>query len=469
MTPLPDESPAGSGRWPSRRWRVAAGLLLIATAMLAWSSRQGASVPQPDLRDAYPGVREALEDARRMVLGRSQSATLWGNYGLLLVAHGYDDEAIDCWREAHRLAPDEARWTYHLGDRLQFRDPVAALQWFEQAAALTSNTKPQSLARTEEYSLDALADSADHQVLTLCRLAEARLLQNQLEPAVQAAERARTLARGDARPEYLLARIALAKGDPDAARRHVDAAVLIRPDQREVRELQAQILNQLGAAGEARQVLKELEQLTLRRGWPDPWLEDVQQRRVDPHWKLLLAQRAHQNGDLRAADALLTALLSQHPEEAQFAVWWARVKLDQGFPDEVVRQLDGLLPRHPQQPELLALRGTAHLLNESWQPAIADYRAALNVKPDLAGTWSDLAFALHQAGELEEAGKAARAAVRLAPELTAAWVELTRILIDRGDQAAARQVLENELRSRIPARDLEELERHLSEPVEPQK
>jgi len=448
MTPHPDESSAGSSRRPSRWWRVAAGLLLIATAMLAWSSRKGASVPQPDLRDAYPEVRDALEDARQMVLNRSQSATLWGDYGLLLVAHGYDDEAIVCWREAHRLAPDEARWAYHLGDRLQFRGPVAALQWFEQAAARAIN---------------------GHQVLTLCRLAEARLLQNQLEPAVRAAERARSVARGDARPDYLLARIALASGDPAAARRHVDAAAMIRPDQREVRELQAQILNQLGAVGEARQVLKEQEQSKLRQGWPDPWLEDVQQRRVDPHWKLHLAQRAHQTGDLRTADALLTALVSQHPEEVQFVVWWARVKLDQGFPDEVVRQLDGLLPRHPQQPELLALRGTAHLLNESWQPAIADYRAALNMKPDLAGTWSDLAFALHQAGELEEAERAARAAVRLTPELSAAWIELVRILIDRGDQAAARQVLEDQLRGRIPARDLEALERRLSEPVEPRK
>lgn len=469
MTPLPDESSAGSGLRPSRWWRVVAGLLLIATAMLAWSNRKGTSVPQPDLRDAYPEVREALEDARQMVLNRSQSATLWGDYGLLLVAHGYDDEAIACWREAHRLAPDEARWTYHLGDRLQFRDPGAALQWFEQAAALTSNTKPQSLARTEGYSLDAVADSTDHQVLTLCRLAEAHLLQNHLEPAAQAAERARFVARGDARPDYLLARIALATGDLTAARRHVDEAMLIQPDQREVRELQAQILNLLGAAGEARQVLKELEQSKLRQGWPDPWLEDVPQRRVDPHWTLHLAQRAHQTGDLRTADALLTALLSQHPEEAQFAVWWARVKLDQGFPDEVVQQLDGLLPRHPQQPELLALRGTAHLLNESWQPAIADYRAALNMKPDLAGTWSDLAFALHQAGELEEAERAVRAAVRLTPELSAAWIELARILIDRGDQAAARQVLEDQLRGRIPPRDLEELERRLSEPVTPQK
>lgn len=453
MTPLPDESSAGSEYRRSRWWRVAAGLLLIAMAMLAWSNRQRASVPQPDLHEAYPEVREALEDARRMVLDRSQSATLWGDYGLLLAAHGFDDEAIACWREAHRLAPDEARWAYHLGDRLQFRDPPAALQWFEQSAARAID-EPQ-------------------QVLTLCRLAEARLLQNQPGPAAQAAERARSVAHGDAlrdaRPDYLLARIAVATGDLSVARGHVDEAVLIRPDQREVRELQAQILHQLGAAGEARQVLRERESSKLRPGWPDPWLEDVQQRRVDPHWQLHLAQRAHQNGDLRAADALLTALVSQHPEEAQFAVWWARVKLDQGFPDEVVRQLGRLLTRHPQQPELLALRGTAHLLNESWQPAIADYRAALAVKPDLAGTWSDLAFALHQSGELDEAERAARAAVRLTPELNAAWIELVRILIDRGNQSAARQVLEDQLRGRIPARDVEALERRLSEPVEPQK
>jgi tetratricopeptide (TPR) repeat protein len=71
------------------------------------------------------------------VVANPKSAAAWGHLGLVFTAHGFDDQAAECFREAHRLDKADDRWPYMLGlyylsDR---RDPAAALGHLETALA----------------------------------------------------------------------------------------------------------------------------------------------------------------------------------------------------------------------------------------------------------------------------------------------------------------------------------------------
>lgn len=428
-------------RWP-RIWLVVlcvAGLGCVVGLWLWIGTRT--EIPNPDLSQAHAEVVEVLREARSLVEVHRQSGEAWGELGMALAAHDYRDEAVACFREASRRAPHTPQWAYYLGDLLQFKASRDAAEWFERAAQNRSDTTTS---------------------LAWIRSAETWLLLDDVELAQLATQHALQVDRTNPRAAFMAARVALSRNDSAAAREAIERADHLQPRHKLVVELHAQILQRLGetklAADRLKLALSLPEEL---KGWPDPWLEELQKRRVDPYWQLHLAQQARQRGDLASAQATLESITKAHSEEPLFATWLARNNLDLGRREDAQTVLNAALQIHPKDAELLALRGTCYLLSEHWKEAIADFRAALNSRPDLAATWVDLAFALRQLGQLDEAEAATLSASKLNSEMPEARIELALIHLERGHVSAAQEVFRQHLEKLHPTKAIETLRERL--------
>ncbi len=142
-------TPPGAAAAPSRRRRRLVLVLLLglmgAFAVVGWWRWQR---PRPPVPPAIPvegvpsDVATAIAAARNDVVENPRRGISWGHLGLIFTAHGLDDQAADCYREAHRLDKDDDRWPYLLG--LYYltddRDPAATLGYVETALTCPHRT-----------------------------------------------------------------------------------------------------------------------------------------------------------------------------------------------------------------------------------------------------------------------------------------------------------------------------------------
>src|SRR5438105_5816777 len=99
----------------SRPWRrcalVALALLGIGAAAWWWWRPSAVEPPlPPNVQD--PEVLAVIDKARREVRSSPRSAAAWGKLGSVLLAHLCTREADQCFAEAARLDPGDARWSY---------------------------------------------------------------------------------------------------------------------------------------------------------------------------------------------------------------------------------------------------------------------------------------------------------------------------------------------------------------------
>src|SRR5262245_58919342 len=122
----------------TRRIVLVVAVLLIGSACvvayLRW--RRPAPVPEFDLTGAEPAVREAIDTARERVVKEPSSGRAWGRLGQVLLANGYDEEAMSVFEKAAALDPDEPRWPYLRARRLLLVDRGKGLVLLEQAVRL---------------------------------------------------------------------------------------------------------------------------------------------------------------------------------------------------------------------------------------------------------------------------------------------------------------------------------------------
>src|SRR4051812_47733999 len=102
-------------------------------------------VPIVDLDGADPAIAKLVRTAHEFVEQSPRSAPMWGQFAMVLHAHGFSDAAHICYDAACRLDPKNPTWPYLQGylDHQGPGGPSAALPHFERAARLTP---PGSLA-----------------------------------------------------------------------------------------------------------------------------------------------------------------------------------------------------------------------------------------------------------------------------------------------------------------------------------
>lgn len=186
-------------------------------------------------------------------------------------------------------------------------------------------------------------------------------------------------------------------------------------------------------------------------------------------------------------DLALTALHKEtaaSPKDANAWMWVGVVALEKGEGDEAAEALDKAAKLAPNNVDILYHRGRAHLFvskdsyarmfqadPKSWRvrqllaeanadaerhmDAIAEYQAAIKLAPLEPRLHEELGTELRVAGKMPEAEEAFRQELEIDPDNVVAKYKLGVIVMERGDAASGKQLIEEALRVRPNLRHAE--------------
>lgn len=395
---------------------AAVGCLLLAAG--GCGSR---AVEPPQVPGAlYGDVRAALDQSREAVLRQPREPEAWGSLAMLFDAHDLTSEAATCYRQAMVLDTGDPRWPYLLADLVAADDPAAAEDLFR--TSMKASSEPEPGLRLAALLRDRGAPDEAVDVLRVEAAADPNV----------------------ARIHYELARCLDQTGDLREAVEEIGIAARLAGQHRSVRELAAELLYRAGRFDEARREAAIAQRLPRETaGWPDLWREAVRSLRRDPHWQASSIAMAATAGRMEAGEALsnLAVLASEYPNDWTIGGEFAQLLLMAGELEAATQAATTAIELHPRAVSLWKIRGTAELLSEDWPAAEADLGQALELKPDDAAAWSDLAFVQEQLGR-DAAIDSLETAISLAPLDIDKRIRLIELLIDRRQRADATRAID---------------------------
>lgn len=343
-------------------------------------------VPRPALDVYEPGVRDALAAGLETFdaglasaednVGRAEA---WGGLGMLYQAHHLQSLAAACYTNAAALAPEDFRWHYLAGfvqQELGHWD--AALRRYDRAAELSS-----------EYPTLFL------------RRAEARLQLGDLDGAQAGFAAALRQRPDDAAALAGMGRVAVARGDDQAAVRYLGAALQAEPAATRLHHPLGLAFRRTGNVERARYHLE-------RRGRTDVQLADpllAQVGRLSHSSQIYLEQgyAAVRAGRIEEGVDAFRRAVAVSPDDPA-----ARVSLGQGLtlagrPAAAVEQFDAALALDPGHGAANYRRGQAFERAGNDDAARAAYARALERDPNYREARLLLADALMRAGSYGDA------------------------------------------------------------------
>jgi len=432
---------------------VAAGMILAAAAgwYLRWTqSNPILRIPPVETSGLLPAVAKAIQLAQSDILDAPQSAAPWGQYGLVLLAHGFRAEAASCFEEAELLDADDYRWPYYRGMTVGVWDTDLALRSFERAAKRAPDRPSVRLRLAEWYfDLRRLGDCEREASLAL-----------QVMP-------------NSPRAQLIMARLCFERGDLPRARQWAEKTEAVpRGNRRDVHELLARIYQQLDLPEQA---LEEVARARILPPgvavWDDPEMGLGATYLQDATLLNTLAERSRAQGDRERCLQLLRRVVETEPHNVLWKEHLAATLIDTGRFNEAGQLIDEWLVEHPRSAELTFLRGQVELQVDSPKQAAQRFEHAIELKPDfdeafdylgralLADRQLDraveklqqairlnplrpeyhggLSRALEAAEKWEEAASALRPAVELLPDDVSLRIRLAQLLLKSGDRGAA--------------------------------
>ena len=372
----------------------------------AWPSGPGRQAPPdaaplaactlPDVGRMHAAVRTQLGDAyRELELARGDAAVsdrqrgeAHGELGRLLLAADYPDAAGRCLRHAARLAPDEFRWPYYLGQvAIRLGDLTLAVESFERALEVDPDDFAAFVWLVHVYVDLDRPDEAE------------RLLARAwaIHPNTQALL-------------YQGGRAALAVQDYAEAVNRLEAALRLNPAATVIRYPLAMAYRGLGDLDRMQEHLARSGARTGGRSaaggavpFPDPLMAEV--------YTLLRSPQVHRDLGLQAAE--------------------------QGDWPEAVRQLRQGAEMAPDNPVMRLNLGTALIRTGDAPAALVQLAAAVSLDPGFAAAHFLIGTLLERSGRDADAIERYAAAVASDADLSAAHLRLGDALRRTGRFEAA--------------------------------
>lgn len=401
-------------------------LLLFITAALgatAWGLRRAASrveIPEVRLNAARPALVELMRQSRDRVRNSPKSAGAWGAYGMCLMQHDRPTEALVCFREAARLAPDSPRWPYYAGVISEQTDYDQAEEFYRQALMQDTAYAPLRLrlARTLSHlgqhseaveTLQPLLTSAPESSGAWAEVMRLARVSGDLKLASQTLERARSA--GIMSREFLLeaAIVSMLQGNPEEAMQERSAAENL-PDE----------------------VSPE----------NDPWMNEVRQFDVSGFMESQHADALVQNGRFMDAMSSFSRLSQKFPERSRPAFNHALVLLSLGQIDDGIAELSKLRDSFSQDPMIHFYLAQALIRKTDYDAAEKSLQKAIQLKPDFGRALTLLGNVYEQTQRLSRAAECYASAVLENPAELDAHLNLTRLLIELGRDQEAKHALE---------------------------
>lgn len=390
------------------------GSLTVAFAILRPTPHH-ATIPKPDLSAVHPRVQSTLNAARTELKDDTGVAHTWGHYGMVLMAHEFHREAIDCFREAFRRDPLDFRWVYLTGVILEMSDLEAALQDYSTAEQLRPDYAPLHVRMGR----------------LLMRLDELDEAEKHFTEAAQLDTRA-------PQPMVELGRVALARGEIAAARTFFQKAVAGSPWYREAFVELARVCFLQDDVDAAVRTQQQLSRLPATGGsMPDLVLNEMQAKEGLGRHSAEQADQLAARGNLAGAEQAFRALALDRPDLARPQLNLGNILQQQGRLREAAGVFREVVAKFPD--ESLAHFQLAWTLEGLNQPeeAAKHYQTCLSLKPDFAQAHYALGLLLQNRGDKQSAAKAFQAALQTDPQLAQAHLALGVLLAEQNEFAAA--------------------------------
>ncbi|MDE0298353.1 MAG: tetratricopeptide repeat protein [Candidatus Poribacteria bacterium] len=370
-------------------------------------------IPQPvDLvLVSEPRLLQAAESAQKAVANAPDDAGAWGNLGNVYLVHGWEAEAARCYRRAANIDSAEFRWFYYLGLSTYKTDAQTAVDAFRKAIALDPDYPPVYVNHA-------------HALRRLGRLEEARrhlLHVIELEPKNPFAEVA-------------LGELSLASKQFDDARVHLERALELNPAQSEAHAAMAQVALALGDKEAANRHAQAARRPSKHTEMDDPLWWEVVKVGVTAKRYAERGTRYLERGDFKNAATELAAAASSKPKDAE--IWFnygivllsinrygkARKALEHALLIIDENDLEGgMSPKTPKEIEFLEIHSNYNLgyvyeRTGDRVKAVAAYRRAIELKPDLAIAHAGLGVLYAKTGRIREGIAHCKQAIQLAPD-----------------------------------------------------
>ncbi len=409
----------------SARAALAATALLLAA--LTCCAGGAPEIPLPDLDGLEAQVARRIEEFAAATRRQRHSAAAWGDLGRVLDAHGFLEEAVQCYRQALAIEPDGFPWTYHLAVVLDLAagDPDEIVQLFLEAGERRPNYPPlwYRLGETESRRGDHGAarrqmekvveldpgSAAGHRGLgqQLLALGEAEAARLELERAV-------SLDLGDGAAWAALAQARRLAGDPDRAREAAARSARTKP-----RSLPDPLRSEVSELNTSAAAVAARGRLALDAGRYD---EAIELFRKSDAWKPGSASVQYGMGvsQLRAGRPeqarghFLEAVALGDDAEAHWRL--GVMLLDEGQSEASLEHLRRAAARAPEDGALFAQIATALARAGRQEEALDLFERALELGPDSAGLRNNWGAALLQLGRDEQALAHFERAAKLDPE-----------------------------------------------------
>ncbi len=388
----------------------------------------GAEIPEISTDGMERRVAAAIGNAETALREDHGDASRWGQFAMVLHAHGLRAPALAAYAEAARLDGADPRF-FHLPARLlENADPEAALALAEHALRLEPSLAPALALRAR--ILDGLGRAdAD---------AAWDALRQRAPDSVEAA-----IAGG---------RQALAAGDPEGAAQALERAVEIAPDAAAGWSFLARARRRLGDSEGAQQAaIRARTAADTAAGRqlpdPDPYIEALFRLRVDSRGREARARRAAASGDDDAAAAIYRSLLADRPEDAALHYNLGNALARSGRGGEAEAAYREALARDPESSPAMA--NLANLLARSGRDAEAAelYRRSTAADPGHLPTLLGASSLHFGRGDLREAERFLRRALDRDPEHPGALQGLGQLLAAAGRLDEAAETLGRALRA----------------------
>jgi tetratricopeptide (TPR) repeat protein len=363
--------------------RIVLRAALLGALCLGQACSGGGGVGPPPRVEADrldPEIAAMFEQRVDAVLQAPHDPEARARLGMAYEANAILGAAESAYEQAAALAPENARWPYHVAHvRAEQGDLAGALR---------------ELDRVEEL------DSGH--VATYWRRGDWLLELGRLDEAEESYRHAVELDGAAVAPRVGMARVYMQRGQDSYAVQVLQGLLGTMPDHPYLHQLLGTAYRQLGRMEDARHELA-LAANPRRPRWPDPWIDEIDRDKVGFA------------ADFQRALALLGA--RRHAE--------------------AIPILERLRTEEPDNVVLLSNLGAAYVDAGRTAEGLTTLQAALQIQPDYFSTHLNLSSAYERSGDLERALEHAELAIRANPKLGAAYVKQGLLLarLERWEEA----------------------------------
>ena len=168
----------------------------------------------------------------------------------------------------------------------------------------------------------------------------------------------------------------------------------------------------------------------------------------DPQARFLSGRVAERLGNMRGAAAMYQGTIEVSPDHLQAHAHLARLLVWSGAPARALELVGPVLARHPDDPDLLTVRGAARLELKDTAAALSDAQRAVQLAPLNEGAVSLLAGLYWQTGQGQRAADWLTATLARLPDSVDLRQALARLYLARGEKKLAEEQLLRSVQSK---------------------